>query len=154
MTHCYCRSVDPQHRSGCYSATPCALMGYGPQSVGVIAEHVCGTPDAMCDAECMEKAYAPPAGSTSLVGRCFKVETSYGDGGPSWWVYRRVRKTIAGYAECHRFETRSDGMRAMYPADPIRTDMLLQQEEITDEHVWGYWWERWLAEVSEPWSVE
>lgn len=27
-TSCYCRSIDPAHRSGCYAEKPCALMGY------------------------------------------------------------------------------------------------------------------------------
>jgi len=86
-------------------------------------------------------------------GQCFKVETSYGDDRPSWTVYRRVRATIVGYAECHRFETRSDGMHAMYPADPIRLRVLGAQTPI-EAAEWLDAWDAWQRAVTEPWNVE
>lgn len=87
------------------------------------------------------------------IGVCYKVETSYGDDRPAWFVYRRVRASIAGYTECHRFETRCDGMRAMYPVDTIRTDMLKQQIRI-EESEWVAAWLQFQGDVTEPWLVE
>jgi len=86
-------------------------------------------------------------------GDCFRVQASYGDARPSWWVYRRVRRQIAGWVECHRFETRCDEMHLMYPADPIPVEVLEQHEPLS-EIDWLIAWNRWSDEVSEPWNVE
>lgn len=86
-------------------------------------------------------------------GACYKVETSYGDDRPRWFVYRRVRASIAGYTECHRFETRSDGMRVLYLTDAIRTEMLLQQTRI-NEGEWQAHWALFQETVLAPWGVE
>lgn len=94
--------------------------------------------------------------SDSLIGRCFKVETSYGDDRPSWFVYRRVRKTIGGsvngWAECHRFESRCDGARVCYLSDPHMTAALLSQTEIPESE-WLLQWEMWSQDVNMPWNV-
>lgn len=95
--------------------------------------------------------------SDSLLGRCFKVETSYGDDRPSWFVYRRVRKTIGsqvnGWAECHRFESRCDGGMVMYGCDPCSTAALLTHVEIPESE-WRLQWEMWVQDVNLPWDVE
>ncbi len=87
------------------------------------------------------------------IGDCFKIQTSYGDNRPSWFVYRRVRKVIAGYAECHRFESRCDGTHVMYLQDPIRIDMLAMQSSI-DEDEWLRAWTQWTLDAMAPWNVE
>jgi hypothetical protein len=85
-------------------------------------------------------------------GDCFKVETSYGDDRPSWWVYRRVRRSIADFTECHVFETRSDGVQ-LVSVTSIRTAMLRQQTRI-EAAEWVREWERWQVSATEPWHVD
>lgn len=96
-----------------------------------------------------------------LVGQCFCTETSWGDEGPSWKVYRRVRQVMAGIAKCHRFEIRSaqlgiggGPMYVIYPEDVISVRTLLKQELISDTSVWEQEWERFVYEVGAPWNVE
>jgi hypothetical protein len=87
------------------------------------------------------------------IGDCFWVEVSYGDARPSWRVYRRVRRQIAGWVECHRFETRCDEIRMMSPADPIPIGVLEAQERMTEEE-WAVRWELWAQDVNQPWNAE
>lgn len=96
-----------------------------------------------------------------LIGQCFVTETSWGDEGPPWRVYRRVRQVMAGIARCHRFEVRSPQMGigggpmyVFYPEDIISVRTLLTHERIVDCAVWGAWWERFIREIEEPWNGE
>ena len=86
-------------------------------------------------------------------GDCFKTFTSYGSGNPDecWLVYRRVRKTIAGHVEVYRFETRSDGMHALYIEDSIPTEALSHHTRIEPEE-WEQAWFTWWRAVADGWQ--
>jgi hypothetical protein len=86
-------------------------------------------------------------------GTCYAMQTSYGDARPGWLIYWRVRDSIQGFTECHRFETRADGMHVMNPADVVRTQ-LLESLTLIDCLEWERAWNVWVHTVTEPWLVE
>lgn len=87
------------------------------------------------------------------VGRCFKVESSYGDDRGSWWIYRRVVSVGSTWVDCYRFERRAGGEYAMRARDAIQIEVLVQQIEISEEE-WLEAYRTFHHEVAEPWHVE
>lgn len=92
------------------------------------------------------------------IGDCFMVESSYGDDGPTWMTYRRIRFAGSQIAECCRFETRPSQMTSAHelvlrPADPIGLDVLAKQTSISVTD-WQAAYETFLNRVTEPWNVE
>jgi hypothetical protein len=86
-------------------------------------------------------------------GTCYAIETSYGDARGSWFIYWRARDSITGFTECHRFETRADGMHLMNPGEPVVTSLLESLTPIAESD-WLSAWMTWFNSVSEPWNVE
>lgn len=91
-----------------------------------------------------------------LVAQCFRVETSYGDDRPSWYIYRRVRETMGddlnGYAQCYLFEVRPDGLHVCSHTDLIKISILKSQTVIARED-WEQHYVAFMKSVSEPWNV-
>lgn len=87
------------------------------------------------------------------IGTCYAMQTSYGDERGSWLIYWRVRGSIAGFTECHRFETRADNLHAMSSGEPVNT-LLLESLTPIPFFEWDRAWASWVDFVSEPWNVE
>jgi hypothetical protein len=86
-------------------------------------------------------------------GTCYAMHTNYGDARGEWLIYWRVRACIQGFTECHRFETRADGMYVMNPKEPVSTRLLELLIPIEDR-AWQQAWGDWQNSVCEPWNVE
>jgi phage FluMu protein Com len=93
----------------------------------------CGSTNNEHNAQYQRQLNAAMHKEEKMLGRCFKVECSHGDGRPSWHVYRRVIAETSQVAECVRFESRNDGAHVIYLADPIMKSLLEAHTEIKPE---------------------
>lgn len=92
-----------------------------------------------------------------LVGQCFRIENSYGDGTSPWFTYRRVKEVTGlletGWASCYLFESRSDGSYVVNYHSMIAISALLKQTKMTAED-WDLAHLQFANAITDPWNVE